>query len=283
MEKWNKLLIGTVPYVIKFQKNATPDSDPIVTCWLSNFKSIWTESIASISILQKRFSELNRRLDIDDDQLLDIVSRLPESIQHTKFEPDDNEKHKLCFEYDLSKEVKVRHFWLLQKSNEQSFYEHITKPMMAQMLELHANHTKLIDLVKRKDQEIEQYKLDGATLTRKQLATKPFHSDDVALEADMFECSATELASEFGVFAAVQSTETKDDTAGGGTPGSAGSKAKAIKGPVPLKRIQPIQYYENSDDESQADEETSSFQNISVNKQTRYANHTKRNRKTPNL
>lgn len=284
MDKWIRLVIDSECFVIKFQKNIASDSNAIVTCWLSNFKLLWTESIASIAILQKRFSELNRQLDIDDDKLFEMITRLPQSIQYTEFQANENGKHKLSFEYHLSKEIKARYCWLLQKSNEQLFFEHITKPMMSQMLELHTSRSQLIDLVQRKDQEIEQYKMDGAKLTRKQLATKPFESDDVSLKVDMFECSVADFSRECGAIDgdSMLKTESKDNTGIEATPGRIGKKTKTIKGLVPLKRIQPIQYVD-SDDDSQADKQTS-YQNVTANKQTSHdTNHTKRIRKIPNL
>lgn len=249
MEKWKKFSVDSESYIVKFIRS---DAEPVVTCFLSDFKSLWSECITSTSILQKRFTELNRRLDVDDDKLLEIITKLPESIQFAQFNPAEDGVRKLCFEYHLSAEIILRHNWHLQKSDEQTFFEQITKPMMNQMLTFYDNQTKLIDIVKRKDQEIEQYKLDGAPpITRQQLVTKPFDISDVPLNVNMFECPITEFTGEFAsndgltTKASDQIDLGQDD----GKPGTNSNTPSRLKGLTPIKRIQKIQYADSDDDE----------------------------------
>lgn len=256
MEKWKKLSIGSESYIVKFIKS---DAEPIVTCLLSNFKSIWSESITSTSILQKRFTEFNRRLDIEDDKLLGIITNLPESIQNTKFDAAEDGVRKLSFEYHLSAEIILRHIWFLQKSDEQTFFEQITKPMMNQMLELYDSHTKLIDIVKRKDQEIEQYKLDGAPpITRQQLVTKPFDIVDAPRNMNMFECPIIEFEREFGFNDGLTSKAIDQIDLGknDGNSSTISNKPSRLKGLTPIKRIQKIQYDDSDDDDLRQLKET---------------------------
>lgn len=289
MEKWQKFNIGDDIYIIKFRRNDKSDPESSVTCWLSNFKTLWSEAITSASMLQKRFSESNHRLDIENDKLLDIITHLPESIEYTKFQATES-NHKLSFEYHLSEEIRLRHWWLLRKSDDDTFFEHITKPMMAQLLEMHNNRASLIDLVQRKDQEIEQYKLDGAPpLTRKQLVTRPFDIGDFMLNAEVFQCSV--MAKEFGslekgIYGAMADSDGKDREYAGKTSGDTSStssnNSKSLKGFTPLKRIQPIQY-DDSDEDSQKIGQSSDVALVHSN-QTHYDGaRIKRTRKVPDF
>ena len=54
----------------------------------------------------------------------------------------------------------------LTKGTPQNFWEIVTKPLCISSMEISRQHKFLLDLVKRKDEEINEYKAEGAKLLR---------------------------------------------------------------------------------------------------------------------
>lgn len=54
----------------------------------------------------------------------------------------------------------------LTKGTSQDFWKIITKPLCISSMEISRQHKFLLDLVKRKDEEISEYKAEGAKLIR---------------------------------------------------------------------------------------------------------------------
>lgn len=54
----------------------------------------------------------------------------------------------------------------LSKGTNQDFWETITKPLCISSMEIIRQHKVLLDLIKRKDEEIAEYKAEGAELIR---------------------------------------------------------------------------------------------------------------------
>lgn len=52
------------------------------------------------------------------------------------------------------------------KGTPQQFWENVTMPLFLSSMELYRQHEILLDLVKRKDEEIAEYKAEGAELIR---------------------------------------------------------------------------------------------------------------------
>lgn len=298
MEKWSKLNLDHKVYIIKYDQSSTENSDSMVTCWLSDFKHLWKESIETIENLQKRFSEQNRRYEIKNDQLIETIVKLSANICNSKIESNDD-KLKLHFDYPFSEDIFVKFYWLLERCDHQEFYENISMPMLKQMIELQANRTKLIEIIEKKDQEIEQYKLDGAApLMRKQFITKPFENVDADLQFKMFSSDISEFSNALiGTDQLMETTvsdvqakdnvETKssnsikDDSM---IIASCSSKARNRKGFTIIKRIEAVTYEENdSDDDSQSKKQQITQDVVKTNSHATSSKQTKRIRKIPNL
>ena len=67
------------------------------------------------------------------------------------------------------------------RSSQNKFYEKITEPFIGCLSLLLQNQTRLIQLLEAKDQEIQDYTLNGAVLSRKSLQTTIFDSKKGAL------------------------------------------------------------------------------------------------------
>lgn len=57
----------------------------------------------------------------------------------------------------------------LEKGTSQDFWEIITKPLYISSMEIIRQHKILLDLIKKKDEEIAEYKAEGAELIRSML------------------------------------------------------------------------------------------------------------------
>lgn len=57
----------------------------------------------------------------------------------------------------------------LEKGTSQDFWEIITKPLYISSMEIIRQHQFLLDLIKKKDEEIAEYKAEGAELIRSML------------------------------------------------------------------------------------------------------------------
>ncbi|XP_076247147.1 uncharacterized protein LOC143187070 isoform X2 [Calliopsis andreniformis] len=70
----------------------------------------------------------------------------------------------------------------LTKAPPEYFWEIITKPLCVSSMEIIRQNKILLDLVKRKDEEIAEYKAEGAELIRKNIETKTFNEDQLKVD-----------------------------------------------------------------------------------------------------
>ncbi|KAK1118951.1 hypothetical protein K0M31_013722 [Melipona bicolor] len=79
----------------------------------------------------------------------------------------------------------------LTKGTSQDFWEIITKPLCISSMEISRQHKFLLDLVKKKDEEISEYKAEGAELIRKNIETKRFKEEQLKitiLDPNIIDC-----------------------------------------------------------------------------------------------
>lgn len=187
MKCWKRLNVNSDVYIIRFSLEKNENEFTSLTCWLSDFKSIWKESFESSVVLMRRVQDENILLIASEieDKIFETIASAPEEnidnfISITK--KDGDQCMQLRLKYYLSAKVPLKFYWNLKKCEQDDFFEEVTLPMLQQ----------LDEPVKAKDREIEQYKLEGAaTLTRKQLITEPFDAKEfLPNSVQCFECSA---------------------------------------------------------------------------------------------
>nr|XP_050861321.1 uncharacterized protein LOC127068927 isoform X1 [Vespula vulgaris] len=176
----------------KIWKKINIQDDPFIICvtkennaWkilLTNFKEIWSECLTDEKILQKS-KKLNSVLIISDNEhievVLDTLTDIPKyavevSVDHIKL-LKNFEGGRFKFEVNFS------------KGTTEEFWENVTKPLYLSSIELMRRQNILTDLIKRKDQEIAEYKAEGAELIRKNIETKVFNENQLnkhAIEVD---------------------------------------------------------------------------------------------------
>ncbi|KAI4499795.1 hypothetical protein M0802_005051 [Mischocyttarus mexicanus] len=141
---------------------------------LSNFKEIWSECLTDEKILS-RSKELNSTLIISDNEHMEVVLDVLTDI--SKYAVKSSVDHiKLLknfeggwFKFEIN----------FSKGTTEEFWDNITKPLCLSSVELIRRQNILLDMIKRKDQEIAEYKAEGAELIRKNIETKVFNENQL--------------------------------------------------------------------------------------------------------
>lgn len=192
MERWSKLKLGANLFLSKFDRKNSETVDSF-TFWLSDYKTLWSECINSKDNLLQRLADDNPALTITDeifDQLVGALNPV-ESTAHanTDIKPGD-EEIKLQLKLSLGDKIQSQFHWFLKKCDSETFFEQITKSLLYENCEL----KQLIDIVKKKDDEIKQHKLEGARpLERKRFITDVFNADEFTLQSQVFDCTIDDI------------------------------------------------------------------------------------------
>lgn len=188
-------------YAVKFDTKSEENHE-LFTFWLSDFKTLWTETIRTKFELFQRFVDENASLSMDDgttNQLIGALGTFTKYYQNnTEIKPNDDEI-KFQFKLGLDGGVLTNFYWLLKKCEPQVFFEQMTKSLLHQINELEKSKKQLIEIVKKKDDEIRQYGLEGAPpLQRKKFITAPFDEAAFTARPQMFNCDIAEFETVIG-------------------------------------------------------------------------------------
>lgn len=139
---------------------------------------IWTEEISSEGII-RRCQELNPNIEAPPSILLSRVINLMDSLSTGVRTDITVSEEMLC----LSLETRVSGFlfrfkFRLSPSDPAAFMQEVTFPLTLMVSELQVKVTQLYDLLKKKDKEIQQYKLEGAQICRTSVVTEPFKEEE---------------------------------------------------------------------------------------------------------
>ncbi|XP_016913332.2 uncharacterized protein LOC107998527 [Apis cerana] len=169
---WNSIKINNDTYMISIiHKNDT------IKVFLTNLIEIWIETLTKEIILD-RCRKLNPLLNVETidcyDIALNILSNMSEYIVEASI------KHiKLRAQIDGGS---IKFSVNLEKGTSQDFWEIITKPLYISSMEIIRQHKFLLDLIKKKDKEIAEYKAEGAELIRKNIETKFFTEEQFKID-----------------------------------------------------------------------------------------------------
>lgn len=174
---WKNLKINDKDYVICFIKE-----NESWKVFLTDLIEIWMETLTDETIFHK-CQIMNPLLNLEvfdwKQLVLDILNDIPQYVHANVLEVT-------TYRIELRKDkdfIKLKFSLDLLKGTLQQFWENVTIPLCSSSVELIRRHKILLDLVKQKDEEIAEYKAEGAELIRKYIATKPFteelfHTDD---------------------------------------------------------------------------------------------------------
>ncbi|XP_068977857.1 non-homologous end-joining factor 1-like isoform X2 [Bombus flavifrons] len=164
---WNNIKINNDIYMVSITQK-----DDIIKVFLTNLIEIWIDTLTKEIILD-RCRKLNRLLNIEaldyNDIILNILNDMSKYIINATVEH---------IELQVQVERCLMKFELnLTKGTSEDFWDFVTKPLCISSMEIIHQHKFLLDLMRRKDEEIAEYKAEGAKLIRKNIETKPFKEE----------------------------------------------------------------------------------------------------------
>ncbi|KYN38067.1 hypothetical protein ALC56_07561 [Trachymyrmex septentrionalis] len=168
---WKNLKINDKDYVICFIKE-----NESMKVFLTDLIEIWVETLTDETMFHK-CQTMNPLLNLENfdwkQMTLDMLNDIPQYVHANVLEVT-------TYRIELRKDkdfVKLRFSLDLLKGTPQQFWESVTMPLCSSSMELIRRHKILLNLIKQKDEEIAEYKAEGAELIRKYIATKPFSEE----------------------------------------------------------------------------------------------------------
>ncbi|XP_018406719.1 PREDICTED: non-homologous end-joining factor 1-like isoform X1 [Cyphomyrmex costatus] len=168
---WKNFKINNKDYMICFVKEN--ESWKVL---LTNLIEIWSETLTDESVFHK-CQTMNPLLNLEvfdwKEVVLDMLNNIPEYMHENRLEVT-------TYHLELQKKkgfIKLRFLLDLLKGTPQQFWKSVTMPLCSSSMELIRRYKILLDLVKQKDEEIAEYKAEGAELIRNYIATKPFSEE----------------------------------------------------------------------------------------------------------
>lgn len=151
MNKWRQFRIDEDLFIVKFHHSPEDKSKPILTCWLSDFTTLWTEAIDTEENLMKRFSEQNQMIVVDNIATQIVRPMNLFSAENVKITRNDVGNSTIDFNLKYYIEsIPLLFPWKLQKCGGQVFFEMITKSLLHQIFELQENEKNLIEVIDAK-------------------------------------------------------------------------------------------------------------------------------------
>lgn len=175
---WKTIQINSTAYIFKLRHNGAQNK---TACFLSDFKTIWSEALDSSELLSRAKTE-NPFLDEYDAILNTTISNLPTESNATPSNielVECNDEVKLKLKYYVEK-VPFVFYWNLTQCNINVFFEEVTQTLLGHVANLQNETDTLRALLVRKDAEIAEYKNErSCPLTRRHLITEPFDQSQI--------------------------------------------------------------------------------------------------------
>lgn len=173
---WTPLVLNETNYLLKCLKEAT------INFYITDFKEMWHEELSPAE-LRNRFQELNPLFDTtlltEDDlveRILSLISEPDPTILYTLTKQLDH----VTLDIKSMREFSIKYRFYLKLANYATFFAQFTLPLMQTVQYLEMRQKKLVDLLERKDKEIQEHVLENGELTRKAIVTKKFDRKTVA-------------------------------------------------------------------------------------------------------
>lgn len=170
--EWYDIKIGNDVYL-----TSTTRKNDITEVFLTNLIEIWFEKLSDEIILD-RCKQLNPLLNVSALNCNEIVRGILNNVsKHVDGASVEQIKLRVRLEGGSLK------FALnFAKGSPQQFWEIITRPLCISSMELIRQNKILVDLVRRKDEEIAEYKAEGAELIRKNIETETFKEEQLKVD-----------------------------------------------------------------------------------------------------
>ncbi|XP_065364318.1 uncharacterized protein LOC135957498 [Calliphora vicina] len=156
------------------------DNTQEVTFILYDLKETWSQRLSLTDVKQK-VKLLNKRFDFSEDNIKEaFTSDAPQSAAieeqaHTSAINVDTCILKLKYRV---KNCPFNYEWTLKRQTVIEFQKTFVQPLLMALLGCHQQVEILTENLRKKDIELQQYRIEKGLLNRKTLATKPFDLDD---------------------------------------------------------------------------------------------------------
>lgn len=268
MARWTNLPTKSGTHIVRLDKG--PDKNAAAALaeftfviWFSDLKSLWCETITSQELF-KRFSDENPGFVVGDDevikgQLIAAIDTAANTKNPEVLHNDDGDT-KLNLKYVIFGDFEVGFQWSLKKCDSSVFFEQMTKVFLRQIGELEDQKKQLIDMLKKKDDEIGQYKLKHGSIDRKRFITAPFEEKQFEMQTNAFSGVIDQLESAIGLVPKNVATTAVKQTIPRGK--------RRIGSPffnrAPIVRAGQYQYDDDDDDEDNGSDIGSKQSSIQV-------------------
>lgn len=168
---WKPVKIDCKTFFMKYEKHVNHK------VYLSDVVHVWMEDLPSHNVAT-RCKEMNMFIEAEPEDLADHVYTLVDSDTESK-EITINFDAKNCIVNIKSQlaGVPFHYMFKMLEVDAETVCREVTVPLMILALQQQSHLSQLCDLLKAKDAEIEQYKLEGALLKKRKVQTEPFCED----------------------------------------------------------------------------------------------------------
>lgn len=290
MKQWSDLQTESGVYIVRLDEQSIENrEESTFTIWVSDFKTLWNETLTRQDIIE-RFAQKNSNIanginndDVIKSQLISAlatVANMKNPSIDSEPQSDNDNGLKLQLKYVIFDDQEVDFQWQLKKCGAQEFFEQFTKSLLRQVGELQDQKKEFVDGMKRKDDEIDQYKLEvGPIEIRKRFITEKFVEQKYELQCQTFTCEIDKFESVIGLLpknvASDKSKATEDESCSVAEQPSQNSSVVKQKSPrgkrnprklfAPVIRPGDIKYEDDSDDGG----DNNNSNNSASNKRTR--------------
>ena len=183
---WTKIQLDDETDFLIWIKRESNSGEFKYSCYLTDLTQIFWEE-GDLQNFEKRFSQLNDDMEVEDlrDVVNDLQIKLPlNNCKKIGRRVGDNIEVELDWEWDGGVEDEdgetyaLKFLFKLSPGTSEQFSELVTKKLFLCLLKQQQDHDSLLDIIKKKDLEIEDYENCGATLSRSSLKTGKFKKED---------------------------------------------------------------------------------------------------------
>ncbi|CAK1546138.1 unnamed protein product [Leptosia nina] len=163
-----KNLHKALPYYLLFIK------DEYFEISITDYVKIWIVRL-NLDEFTSHLKESNLGLEIHSNELIENGIHMllyPEELKSaTVSNKEDKLEVTLCKSFGYPLKFKV----LLSIGSQELFFQKIIQPLLKTIQDLHSSESELRSILKNKDKEIEEYKLEAGEICLRYLKTKPFN------------------------------------------------------------------------------------------------------------
>ncbi|XP_022201581.2 non-homologous end-joining factor 1 isoform X1 [Nilaparvata lugens] len=170
---WKQIIIDEKLYLLRNSKDGSQ-----FHIYITDLLKIWIEDLSEDKLLQ-RCKDMNPLYEASSEILIQRIKELVEleSSDVRTTITESNGQIELAISSYLGGVIFKMKFSLSLGSPEM-FFKQMTSPLIRMVEELKDQQNELFGLLNKKDIEIEEYKMSGMKITRKNVETKPFIKEE---------------------------------------------------------------------------------------------------------